>query len=281
MHEKKKIRTGLSIAISFFLSIFVFLLFLSVELKMGYFSERVFQKAIRAGSYGANMENAVSEKLKLLFAEQELPETLADDLTEEMDVYILFHNYAEKKSSTDSKTGSAKVREEFQEKCRTIVDAYLEEQEVYKTESIENSVELLAKQTGIICERYVYPEFVGKYYDMAQNMQKQLMKLAVLTVVFSVICVMALTGMYHYRHRALRYMVYSTITATILNIAVMLYLRYADVLEITGTAPEYYQQFVEQYRVCGLNSWYLVSGAGIAVSVLLLMLVKRLKHTVK
>lgn len=281
MHGEKRFRKGLSLILSFFLAVFVFLLFLSVEMGTGYFSEREFQKAVRSSGYGANMEEALSEKLKILFLEHELPETLVDDLIEEMDIYVLFHNYAERNSSGDSGIELTKIQEEFQTEFQTILNIYLEEQKVYKTDSVENSVELLAKQAGTICQRYLYPGFVSKYYDMTQNMQKQLVKLAGIAVGGLVICVVALVGMYHYKHRALRYMVYSIIAATSFNIAGLLYLRCTDVLKITGVEPEYYQQFVEQYRVYGLNSWYLISGAGICISVLLLMLLKRLKHTVR
>ena len=273
MHEKNKYRTGLSLMVSFFLSVFLCLLFLSVELAAGYFSEKQFQETLRSSGYEAEMEASVSQRLKELFASQELPGVIVDQVLGEKDLYVLFHNYSEVRSK-DSK-------EDFQGSFRNALDNYLKEAGVQETESIKSAMEILAKEAGKICEKALYPKFIENYYETAQTMRKNLAILAGAALLLSAACAVALLSMYHYKHRAVRYMAYSAITATILNVAGLFWLRYTDVLQITGVEPGYYQDFLGRFRVQGLSAWYLVSGAGIGVVALLLLLMKRLKHTVK
>ena len=142
-------------------------------------------------------------------------------------------------------------------------------------------MEILAREAGKICEKALYPKFIENYYETAQTMRKNLAILAGAALLLSAACAVALLSMYHYKHRAVRYMVYSVITATILNVAGLFWLKYTDVLQITGVEPGYYQDFLGRFRVQGLSAWYLVSGAGIGIVALLLLLMKRLKHTVK
>lgn len=273
MHEKKKFRTVLSLMVSFFLAAFLCLLFLSLELTIGYFSEKEFQKSLRSSSYGAEMESSVSQRIKELFAANELPDTLADQVLEELDLYVLFHNYSELQSE--------KGQEDFQASFRAALDNYLQEAGIQGTENIENAMDILAKEAGTICERALYPGFIEKYYGTVPGMKRNLAILAVAAFFLSGACVAALLSMYHYKHRAVRYMSYSTIAATVFNMIALLYLRYTEALQISGVEPDYYREFLEQYKVQGLAPWYPVCGAGIVLTVLLLLLTKRLKHTIK
>lgn len=273
MHEKKKYRTALSLAVSFFLAVFLCLLFLCLELAAGCFSEREFQKALRSSSYGAEMEASVSQRIKELFEAQELPTALVDQVLGEKDLYVLFHNYSEMRSG--------KGQEDFQGSFRTALDSYLQEAGIQQTENIQNAIEILAKEAGEICERALYPGFVDKYYETAQAMKTNLAILAAAAFLLSAACVAALLSMYHYKHRAVRYMAYSAIAATAFNISGLIYLGSASVLQISGVGPDYYQDFLEQYQAQALAPWYLVSGMGVVLAVLLLLLMKRLKHTIK
>ncbi len=273
MRENKKLRIVLSVILSFFLTAFLLVVFLCTELGVGYFSEKEFQKAIQSNSYGAQVEEELSQKLKELFAKLELPETLVDQAFEETDIYVLFHNYAEGRD--------ARFQEELEHSFQTVIDRYLEEQQVHMTQAIQDALELLVKEAGRICERAVYPGFIAQYYEMARTVRHYLLILGIAASCLSAACIVVLFAMYHYKHRAVRYMAYSTIAATLFNLIGMWYLRYTGVLQVTGVEPDYYQQFLDQYRLQGLGPWYWVSAAGVVITVLLLMLVKRLKHTVK
>lgn len=273
MHEKNKFRTGLSLLTSFFLAAFLCLLLISLELATGYFSKREFQEALRSSGYEAGMEASVSQQIKDLFTAQELPETLVDQVLGEKDLYVMFHNYSQMQSE--------KGHEDFQGSFRAALDAYLQEAGIQETENVKNAMDILAKEAGAICERALYPGFIEKYYDTAQTMKRNLAILAAVAFFLSAACIAALLSMYHYKHRAVRYMSYSTIAATVFNIIALLYLRYTEALQISGIGPDYYCEFLEQYKVQGLAPWYPMSGAGIVLTVLLLLLAKRLKHTVK
>ena len=219
------------------------------------------------------MQEAVTSRLKELFAAQELPDMLVDQALAEKDPYVLFHNYSEMRSE--------RFQEDFEESFRTAINNYLQGAGVQETESIQSAMEVVAKEAGAICERAVYPGFVTQYQEVAKEMRRNLAIVSAAAFVLAAACVAALLSLYHYKHRAVRYFAYSAIGATLFNIAGLLYLKQSTALTVAGVEPEYYRQFLEEFQSQGLSSWYMVSGAGVCISVLLLLLMKRLKHTIK
>ena len=61
LRKNRKIRTAASLAVTVVMSVAIFLLFLSIELLMGYLSDHLFRDSLQNSGYAAEMEKDIAE----------------------------------------------------------------------------------------------------------------------------------------------------------------------------------------------------------------------------
>lgn len=262
MHKNREIRTAASLIVSMILSAALFLLFFSIEIKMGYLSPKVFRDSLRISNYGSEMEQEMLLKQRELFASYGLPESLTEEIWEENEAYLAFSKYvdSEKGKSEGSIFGQQEVLED-----------YLKGQNVYETESVRETIKTVAAESSVICSRYVYSSFISDYRQFVQERNPALTGMMIVSVAVGIICIVLLFGWYHYRHHALRYVTGSFFTAWVWNLAGTTVIRHSGGFPVSGVEPLFYKKFLEIYQSRGMYSWYAVDGMAAGMTILLVV----------
>ena len=125
LRKNRKIRTAASLAVTVVMSVAIFLLFLSIELLMGYLSDHLFRDSLQNSGYAADMEKDMLEKQKQLFAAYGLPESLTEKIWGENKAYLAFSQYVDNGDYREDAVDFGQ---------QEILESYLKEQEVYETE---------------------------------------------------------------------------------------------------------------------------------------------------
>ena len=272
MHMKRKYRTAASLAVTIVLSAALFLLFLSIEMLTGYFRPRAFRDSLRESGYAEEMEQEMIGKQKELFSSYGLPESLADEIWEENEIYLAFYKYLDEAEDADGQWDA----EDFGQ--RAALKKYLKAQEVYETYSVKEALEAVASQSEAIGRRYVYPSFVKSYYEFVGERRMGFLTVAGVSASVALLCIALLMWWYHSRHRALRFVAGGFFTAAIWNLSGMFVAEGCKGgFPVSGVATEYYLKFLEIFKMKGMYPWYIVNVAVILVTVFLTAAVIRLR----
>ena len=269
LRKNRKIRTAASLAVTVVLSVVIFLLFLCIELWIGYFSTHLFRESLRVSGYATEMEADMLDKQKELFASYGLPEELTEEIWGESKAYLAFYQYLD----------SGEIKEDAGDfGQQEVLEAYLDGQEVYETEGVRKAIENVAAESKEICKRYVYPSFVSGYQRFLQERKPAFIGMIAVSAIIGVCCAAFLFYSYHCRHHALYYITGSFFTAVIWNLAATAALHMGGWFSAAGTESVYYQGFLDIFKNRGIYPWYIVCAVGAAVTILLLLVSIRMRN---
>ncbi|NBI86386.1 hypothetical protein D3Z47_09280 [Lachnospiraceae bacterium] len=269
LRKNRKIRTAASLAVTVVMSVAIFLLFLSIELLMGYLSDHLFRDSLQNSGYAAEMEKDMLEKQKQLFAAYGLPESLTEKIWGENKAYLAFSQYVD--------TGAFK-EDGVDFGQQEILESYLKEQEVHETEGTQGVLKNVVDESKAICRRYVYPSFVNGYRQLVQGRKPIFMGMAAVSAMIAALGAVFLLGCYHYKHHALYYITGSCFTAFVWNLAATVLLSIGGGVATPGVGPAYFSEFLEIFKYKGCSPWYIVSIVAAAATVLLLLASIRMKN---
>ena len=269
LRKNRKIRTAISLAVTAILSVVIFLLFLCIELWIGYFSTHLFRESLRVSGYATEMEAEMLDRQKELFASYGLPEGLTEEIWGESKAYLAFYQYVD---SGEIKKDAGDFGQQ------EVLNAYLEEQEVYETEGVRKAIENVVSESKAICKRYVYPSFVNGHQQFVQERKPVFIGIMAISVILGICCVAFLFYCYHCRHHALYYITGSFFTAVIWNLAATAEVYTGEWFSVAGTESAYYQDFLDIFKYRGIYPWYIICAVGAAVTILLLLVSIRMRN---
>ena len=278
MHEHKKLRTVLSLLLSFFLSLCILGAMLALEYRVGITGKRSVREAMTESNYISNARNKITAQLGELLKKMNLPEELAEQMIEEDEIYLTVTNYVDAvfngKTVTLDTTG-------FQESFNQVINQYLLKHNIRVSSQLDQSIKVATKSAESTYRQYLEPDFVKTIYQFSENLGHRLMVLGILCLIGAAIIIAVLLLMYHYKHHAVQFLLYSMIAAIGMNVFAAFGLRRILSLEKLGVGPEYYLEFLNQYLKGGENLAIAVSVMAIVVALALVGIGRRLKHSIK
>ena len=269
LRKNRKIRTAASLAVTVVMSVAIFLLFLSIELLMGYLSDHLFRDRLQNSGYAADMEKDMLEKQKQLFAAYGLPESLTEKIWGENKAYLAFSQYVDNGDYREDAVDFGQ---------QEILESYLKEQEVYETEGTRGVLKNVVDESKAICRRYVYPSFVKGYRQFVQERKPVFLGAAAVSAMIVALGAVFLLGCYHYKHHALYYITGSCFTAFVWNLAAILLLSIGGGGAALDVEPAYFSEFLETFKYKGCSPWYIVSIVAAAMTFLLLLVSIRMRN---
>lgn len=277
MHKNKTLRQGVSLVLSFFLAVSFFVLSAGILIKSAYLPGNAWKSYLHGSSYGSDMAETASRKLMLLLEERGISsETIEETVSEQ----ALYTEYSCCMDDIWEKRETSR-RKKFEEKLNSQLMEYLREQQVFVTTQMESEVEKLVKEAGGIYDSYLNPRWLSSMAEVADKWGWRL-NIAILTAaVTGSILALVLWFLYHYKHRAVRYICYSAISSLVWTILLHLFIGRMDWLEQSGIEPAEYRQMILELGRNGMRSGLLVIGAEFLMLLLLLLWMKRLKHRVR
>lgn len=277
MHKNKTLRQGVSLMLSFFLAVSFFVLFGGILIKSAYLPGNAWKNYLHGSSYGSDMAKTASRKLMLLLEERGISSDTIEETVSEQALYTEYNccmdDIWEKRETSR--------RKKFEEKLNSQLMEYLGEQQVFVTAQIESEVEKLVKEAGGIYDSYLNPRWLSAMSEVADKWGWRLNITILAAAVTGSILALVLWFLYHYKHRAVRYICYSASSSLVWTILLYLFIGRMDWLEQSGIEPAEYRQMILELGRNGMWSSLLVIGAEFLLLLLLLLWMKRLKHRVR
>lgn len=277
MGHRKKYRTAISVILSFFLTVCLFLIMFCTELWMGYLGTRTFHDSLTESSYIEHTINKMKSEVAQLLAEKGIPTEFAEEI-DNNSCYVEVNNYVS--AVLEGKQGHIDTAD-FEVAFRQYLNEYLEENQIYQTEGIRTTVDEVVNRAGGIYRQYLQPGFAVAFRQFGTQLQQSVRIALISAVVMAVIIGAILLALYHYKHRAVRYMAVSTVSALIWNLICAILIQKTDVTSGLEVGPDYYLDFLKCYVKNGLDEWWMISAFGILMLIMLCAVAKYLKHNVK
>lgn len=264
----------ISLLLSFFLALSFFLLSAAIAVKSSYLPGNMWSSYLLHSSYGDEAAEAAREHMEEVFESRGLSEEAAGRmLTQE----ALRAEYGYCVDDLLQKRKQEKSRREiFEEELESQIMEYLQEAAI--TEQLETEILNLVEETGDIYDSYLNPGWLASMISFAEKYDRILTVLIVLSAAVIVLESIILWFMHHYKHKAVRYIVYGAGTSCLWGALLLLFLWKQDWIEELGAGPEYYCRFIDGLWEKALQGT-MAALAVEAVSVLVLALwMKHLKH---
>lgn len=278
MRSNKKQRTVISVILAFFLAVCLFFIGFCTEVQMGYLGNRTFQDSLLESHYVENAIAKMKEEVTELLEDKSISGNFAEEAIDDNACYVVVQNYV---------TGALEGRQmsidstEFEAALEQYLTEYLNENQIYQTDAVKTTIAEIVNQAGKIYVRYLQPEFAVSFREFGVSMKQILTIVTIAAAVMAVILSVILILLYHYKHRAIRYLMVSAASAVIWNIICAVVIWKSDVTKGIDAEPEYYQEFLKSYVNNGLDEWWIMIAIGVLLFLVLGFVAKYLKHNVK
>lgn len=243
-------------------------------MKSAYLPGNAWKGALLESGYGAWMAEEAGERIKSLLGERKISSESIEELVSEETLYVEYGYCVDDIWNRREQNR----REQWEEKLAGQLEEYLKQRKAAVTEQLEAEMEKLVKEAGGIYDSFLNPEWLSDMLLFADKWERPLAAAIFAAAVTAAVCVWLLWQLYHYKHRAIRYVCYSTISSLVWGICLNLYLGRTEWLMQAGIEPAKYRQLLQELGKIGMRSGFLMIGIELLLLFLLAICMKHLKH---
>lgn len=266
-----------SSTLSFFLALMIVTIGLTIGLRIGVFGNATIEKAIIESNYYEESYHNLVDQVEWFLSDTSVPvEVILSDLTIEQ-------FYIDARTQTQSLlqgTETTLLTELIKGKKQAILENLTYEYEKRNIELTTDQLDRFEKISELTSQLYQEQLEMSlmKEITKARNSFESVGLWIVLgAVMLSGFVIGLLLKMYHHKYKAIRYVVYSVISASSMLLVSALWMRYqldySSIIKDRG----YYQRFIEVYTKESGAALLYPAGCGIIISCLLLFLIKELR----
>lgn len=260
-----------SLVLSFVLSIIVMILFVCSGLSLGIFNSPKLSQTLIQSKYYDSMAKDAAKSVSEYITGRELPLSVLDGVIDEDQMMLDAKGYVE--SQLNGKGGSIST-DSFQIKLAQNILAYLNQSGSIKASELKQGIKEVTSITAAIYRDHLELKAVLYYAqyqrDIAGILKVFLMGSALLSVLLSVVLIKA----QKYPHRGMRYIAYSILTATMLQLLATWQMSRHFIIKGTGA----YYQVINKFLQESMTSMYMIAGIGIILFAVTLFGIKALKQ---
>lgn len=277
MQKNKKERTVLCIALGFILSICFFVISACMGIMIGYGTERSLQKALQQSRYIELAKKLLEENTDTILEQSGL---LTDDeeFFDESRLYMDFSTYLSE--ALEGKESSYEVSG-LRESCEAQLKVYFTDQGIELSDEICNSIGTIAQQITREYERFVYPDFVRAVNKWNSSFDEKACISMIIAALVGTGIIVLIVRMFHYKHRAMRYISVAVFTAVIWNVLTIFYVRSELDISELGIGNSAYRSFLAVYFREGFIQMGIIAGIFAVLGIGCVLIGKRLKHTIR
>lgn len=276
--SKKRLKSIISTILSFLLAVLFTVGSVVCGIYVGFLSESRIVDALNYKDYYASVEATFYENAKDLTMPIGLPGSTVEGIVSSDTIYNDVKGYVvnsiqgkEYEFSTD----------ELKSNLEKNVRAYFESQGLTMTSEQEATI---PEYTQMIADDYQetlkFP-FVQYFAKAKELMKKITIAVSVVCVVLSVVIIWLLLGMQRWKHRSVRYIIYSAIAAAVMTGVPGIVSFATGFYKRINISTEYLYHAVTKYISNGIWVFIYFAIAWIAVAACLLVLIKFLKNNSK
>ncbi len=279
MKEKRQARKVTAFLLSLLLTIVITIMMLAGSFRLGICNSSIFVKNVFDNDFYEDLYEQLDNELKFLLWEQELPIHLAEGVFVDSQIYIDGKTYINSVlNGKEPKINTTKIEETLTQNIKN----YLEEkgQDIEKT-SVKKKIETIVTKTASNYKNNISFTLADYFYQFSIQYEKvtNLIFLCGGVIVLGIIAI--LLGIYRRKYRALRYVIYAIVTATISNTFYTMYTtKILTVANVSGNVL--YYKMVENYLKEASRQGYFISLVGIVFLITTFLLIhmgkKKYKH---
>ncbi len=275
--KSAKLQKVISAAFSFVLTVLILIVLLMVGLYLGAFNEKMIKLKVSESNYYNETYSLIYDNTKTIVQDAGLPVTVLEDVITLERVYIGGKYYVE-----DVLAGKqpAYKTDKLEESLRRNINNYLKDQNVMVTEELKAGTEELITKVSQEYRRGIQFDFINSISKLKQSYQSVLFIGIPILLVLAAVIIFLLIRMYQYKHRGLRYVNYSVITASAMVGVTSLYILLSGAYHVTAE-PRYYMIFINNYFKWNIQMYLGMAGFGMIASTLLFVFIKQLKESIR
>lgn len=275
--KSAKLQKVISAAFSFVLTVLILIVLLMVGLYLGAFNEKMIKLKVSESNYYNETYSLIYDNTKTIVQDAGLPVTVLEDVITLERVYIGGKYYVE-----DILAGKqpAYKTDKLEESFRRNINNYLKDQNVMVTEELKAGTEELITKVSQEYRRGIQFDFINSISKLKQSYQSVLFIGIPILLVLAAVIIFLLIRMYQYKHRGLRYVNYSVITASAMVGVTSLYILLSGAYHVTAE-PRYYMIFINNYFKWNIQMYLGMAGFGMIASTLLFVFIKQLKESIR
>ena len=275
--NRNRMKSIISYVFSFLLTVLLVVFYLCAGFNLGVFDNKSVTKAIYESHYYQRVYDELYQELEQVVTEAGFPaEVLMDAITQER-VYIGSKNYVDRALRGEEPVIKT---EKLKNQLRSNVEAYLKQENIIRTQELDND---LTKLIAVIEENYKEAIQLKLARDIAgYRMRYERMfgiVLSALVILIGGICV-CLVKLHRYRHKGVRFIVYSLLTSSVMTMAVAFILVKTRQYARIDVNPEHYKNLVTSYLRWDMMIFLYLGGIGLTVAVALATYVYYLKSRI-
>ncbi|SHJ14240.1 hypothetical protein [Parasporobacterium paucivorans] len=167
------------------------------------------------------------------------------------------------------------------ETLKSNVLSYMQSQSISLTQEQLANLDEFAKQTGADYTDEIKVPFLT-YLVQARNIYAPVMMIGIpVSILISILISLFLIRLYHFKHKAVRFLTYSTLSAGLLCIIVPGLVLLTGFYKRINLEPEYFYHFVSGYLSSGIKVFVILGFLWLLVSAFLIGVTASMKKSVK
>lgn len=282
MHKNKKARMALSLLLSFFLAVAIFLTVSAIVLKTGFLPGNSWRNYLTGSGYGGQISQEAGQKIAELLETYGLPKEVAGELIWPKTLYVDYSRWLkdcwEGESEDFCRQEEYRRRDEFEEQLKSRITAYLTEYQVNITKPMEEEIQAAAEEAGRIFQRYLAPGWLLQMQDLQEKYQGIFTAAIIAGIMTAALCGLLLWKLHRYKHRALRFVIFAMEAAALWSGLSLMVLKQKDWIAQSGIAPAAYQNLIGKLTDIGVRNGLFALAAELWILMALAVWMKGLKR---
>lgn len=291
---KNILRQAISNVYAIILTILLVVVFVVLGLYFSVFSNHVILGKVQESNYYNEVHKELNESAKEIFAMEGLSEDLLQDVITLERVYISGKNYMEStlkgtalkdntisnsslSGTTSIKTDASIKTDRLREDLYNNIQEYMKSQNITMTKELEAGVnELITKieKEYVRGIQFQFIRYISMYKSEFIGVIKWLLPITIFLIGFLSWLLIYISK---YKHRGVRYITYSVMASTGLVLFWSVILLVTKAYKKFEISPRYYNRFIENYLYQDILVFIYVSGIGVIISILLILVTNYMK----
>ncbi len=257
-NKKSHYVRGISLIMTFFLTILILFLFLLVQLNLGLGSSQNLKNSINDSNYTIGAYEEALAKSKAFVKERSLPEIIVTKAVTEERFYM--DSSRSIKAALGGKSGRVDTTD-LEAALRRNINRYFEDHRIIKSDDIRTARKEIVQTVSGYYKSCAQFQFGTYFYPLNKKLGKVTPVAIPLLLILIGLTVAVLFRIQKFRHRGFRYLSYCLFSATVANLAIWLKLFVFDNVS-GGIEADYYLEFCQAYLRSGIHITAAVTAAG-------------------
>ena len=243
-NKRVRLRHATSVVFSFLLTLLIFMLLINIGICFGIFSNNAVIRTLNKTDYYEKIYADIHVKIQELLKSADMPAELFDNVINKRRVHVAANNYVNKTLlGEEALLDNDKLARELNDSILSYYDTLGTEQNV-ETDTITKE---LIYNTELVYNNGIQNPTINIILDIREQIIKVIIYLYPILIILIAVISFCLFKLYRHKHRALRYVNYAMLSASLLLIILSTGYIVKGNYEWLNGLPDFYSDFFSSY----------------------------------